>query len=61
MGFDIILLFYIYMLFFGPDARASLQGLHQQVISQKIVIYSEIICMLIQMRGARRILASSQL
>jgi hypothetical membrane protein len=56
LAFDAILLFYIYMLFFGPDAHASLEGLHQQVISQKVVIYSQIVCMVIQMRGARKVL-----
>ncbi|MCP4123163.1 MAG: DUF998 domain-containing protein [Bacteroidetes bacterium] len=54
--FDLILLFYVYLLFFGPDARESYNAMVLQVVSQKIVVYSEIICMVIQMRGARRIL-----
>lgn len=56
MIFNAILLYYILLLFFGPDARESLLGLHLQVISQKVLIYAQIICMLIQMRGARNIL-----
>lgn len=58
--FDVLLLGYIYLLFFGPDARESIQAMHLQVISQKILIYSQIICMLIQMRGARMVLRQQQ-
>ena len=57
--FDVILFGYIIMIFYGPDARATESGMIIQVVSQKIVIYSEIICMVIQMRGARLILARS--
>ena len=55
--FDVILIGYVYLLFFGPDARESYNSMVLQVVSQKIVVYSEIVCMLIQMRGAGRILA----
>ena len=58
--FDVILLYYILLMFFGPDARASIRGLHIQVISQKLVIYSQIICMFIQMAGARKVLNKIQ-
>ncbi len=50
--FNCILLGYIYLLFFGPDARETQQALGLQVVSQKIVVYAEIICMLFQMHGA---------
>ncbi len=51
--FDIILIGYIFLMFLGPDPRADVESLTIQVIGQKIVVYSEIICMLVQIRGAK--------
>ncbi len=56
MLFNILLLSYILLIFFGPDPRADIRSLTIQVIGQKIIVYSEIICMLIQIRGARKVL-----
>jgi hypothetical protein len=53
--FGIILTGYLYMLFFGPNFSTP-EGVRMQVISQKIVVYSEIICMLIQSFGAYKLL-----
>ncbi len=55
-AFNAYLFYYILLLFFGPDARETLFGLHLHVVSQKILIYFQIVCMLFQMRGARKIL-----
>ncbi len=53
--FGIILTGYLYLLFFGPKLDSA-EGVHIQASAQKIVVYSEIVCMLIQSFGAYRFL-----
>lgn len=47
--FSVVLAAYLAILFFGP--RATDGGLAVQATGQKVVVYSEIICMVIQARG----------
>ena len=54
--FNCTVFVYIYILFFGPESKETQRALSLQVISQKIVVYAEIICMLIQMHGAQLVL-----
>ncbi|MCE9598876.1 MAG: hypothetical protein K8S54_12995 [Spirochaetia bacterium] len=53
-SFAIVLAGYLGILFFGP--RAADSGLAIQATGQKIVVYSQIVCMLIQSAGIIRIL-----
>jgi hypothetical protein len=53
--FGIILTGYLYVLFFGPSFNTP-EGLRIQATSQKIVVYSEIICMLVQSHGMYKLL-----
>ncbi len=54
LGFAILLGFYIWLLFGGPDIDNP-QGLLIQVVGQKIIVYAAIVCMLIQGYGAWRL------
>jgi len=48
----------IAIMFFGPRAYRSEEALFLQVVAQKIVVYSQIICLLYQSIGALRISGS---
>ena len=50
-GFGIMLSLYILINIFGPD-HSSTYGLSIHVISQKVIVYAQIICMMIQANGA---------
>ena len=50
-GFGIMLSFYILINIFGPDYNST-YGLSIHVISQKVIVYAQIICMMIQAYGA---------
>lgn len=58
--FSIILFIQIVIMLFGPRARSSPDALFLQATAQKIVVYSEIICMLYQCTGALKALSSMQ-
>ena len=51
--FGIILTGYLYLLFFGPKLDSA-EGVYIQATAQKIVVYSEIVCLLFQSFGAYR-------
>lgn len=53
--FGIILTGYLWVLFFGPKLNTP-EGIYIQATSQKIVVYSEVMCMLIQSYGAYKLL-----
>jgi len=53
--FILILSAYLYLLFLGPKDKTSLHDMSLQVISQKIVLYSQMTCMWIQAVGAYRL------
>ncbi len=53
--FGIILTGYLYILFFGPNLDSA-EGVYIQATAQKIVVYSEIVCLLVQSFGAYRII-----
>ncbi len=45
--FGVVLAVYLYILFFGPSAITG-EGLLLQAAAQKVVVYSQIVCMLVQ-------------
>ena len=51
LGFGILLSIYILLNLFGPDHNSE-YGLAIRVVSQKIIVYAQIICMMIQAHGA---------
>ena len=53
LSFSIILMGYLYLLFWGPSAKTT-EGLLIQAIGQKIVVYAQIFCMLVQVSWARK-------
>ena len=53
--FGIILFIQVAIMFFGPRAYRSNEGLYLQATAQKIVVYAEILCMLYQSLGAIRV------
>ncbi len=50
--FGIILFIQVAIMFFGPRAYRSNEGLYLQATAQKVVVYAEILCMLYQSLGA---------
>lgn len=50
--FAVILFVQVYIMFFGPRAYRSNDGLWLQATAQKVVVYAEILCMLFQSYGA---------
>ena len=52
--FIIILCAYLYILFYGPKDQTSPYDMSFQVISQKILLYSQMVCMSVQAVGAYR-------
>ena len=59
IAFAAILGGYVWLLFNGPNS-ATAEGLVIQVTAQKVVVYSAIICVLIQAQGVEKILANNQ-
>ena len=59
LSYSVILMGYLYLLFFGPSAKTP-NGLVIQAVGQKIVAYSQILCMVVQIGFARRYLAGGQ-
>lgn len=59
IAFAAILGVYVWLLFNGPNLVA-VKGLVFQVTAQKVVVYSAIICVLIQAYGAEKVLAKNQ-
>ncbi len=53
--FVIVLAIQVYIMLFGPRAYRSNNGLYLQATAQKIVVYSEILCMLYQSLGAIKV------
>lgn len=56
----LVVIFYLYLLFWGPAADTA-DGLFIQTVGQKIVVYSQIFCMLIQTVWARSHCLKSEL
>jgi len=53
--FMIILAIQVGIMFFGPRAYRSNEGLYLQATAQKVVVYAEILCMLYQSLGAMKV------
>ncbi|MBF0443692.1 MAG: hypothetical protein HQK54_17425 [Oligoflexales bacterium] len=52
--FTLILAAYLTLLFFGPGIKTP-EGLLIQVVGQKIIVYSQVICMAVQVYGAKTV------
>lgn len=55
-----ILLVQISIMLLGPRSWQSPDALYLQAVAQKIVVYAEVLCMLIQAIGARRLVSNEQ-
>lgn len=58
--FGVILLVQISVMLLGPRSWRSPEALYLQAVAQKIVVYAEVICMLMQAIGARRVAMSNE-
>ncbi len=54
LGFAVLLSLQIAVMFFGPRSWTSPQALQLQAVAQKVVVYAEMLCMLLQIQGAFR-------
>ncbi len=52
VGFAGLLSLQIAVMFFGPRSWTSPQALQLQAVAQKVVVYAEMLCMLLQIQGA---------
>ena len=55
LSYSVVLAAYLWLIFFGPSAKTP-DGLIIQAVGQKIVVYAQIGCMLVQLMAARRLL-----